>query len=144
MRTPLKPLPETVERWTRRARWLRWLDALVAWLTLWAVVALIVTGADAGAQAILAAVLTVSGAVVPWLRVRWRPATASVALVVSGGLHPGDRAWLVRPGEAELVLVTGRGRLRVVIAGPARGAVEGVSVRRTQALLVPADPIRPR
>jgi len=144
MRTPLKPLPEAVARWTRRARWLRWLDALAAWLALWAAVALVVRGMDGVAQAVLAVLLTVGGAFVPMLRVRWRPATASVALVVGRPLRPGHRAWHVRPGEAELVLVTARRRVRVVIASPTQGPVEGVPVRLTQALLIPADPVGPR
>lgn len=144
MRTPLRPLPETVARWTRRARGLRWLDALVAWLALWAVIALMVRSMDGGAQAILAAVLTIGGAFIPALRVRWRPATAWVALVASRPLRPGDRAWHVRPGGAELVIVTARRRLHMVIASPATGTVEGVSVRRTRALLIPAEPVGPR
>ena len=144
MRTPLKPLPETVARWTRRVRLLRWLDALVAWLTLWAVTTLVVPGVGGRVQAILAAVLTIGGAFIPALRVRWRPATAWVALVVSRPLRPGDRAWHVRPGGAELVIVTARRRLHMVIASPATGTVEGVSVRRTRALLIPAEPVGPR
>jgi len=141
MRSPLKPLPETVGRWTRRVRFLRWLDALVAWLTLWAVTALVLPGMDGGAQAVLAAVLVVGGAFIPTIRLRWRPATAWVALVVSRPLRPGDRAWHVRAAGAELVLVTARRGLRVVIASPATGTVEGVSVRRTRALLIPAEPV---
>ncbi|MBI3031530.1 MAG: hypothetical protein HYY64_18675 [Candidatus Rokubacteria bacterium] len=144
MRTPLKPLPAAVARWTRRARWLRWLDALAAWLTLWAAVALMVRSVEGSTQAVLAALLTVGGAFIPVLRVRWRPATAWVALVVSRPLRPGDRAWYVRPGEAELVLVTARRRLRMVIVSPTGGPVEGVSVRLTRALLIPGEPVGPR
>lgn len=144
MRTPLKPLPETVARWTRRVRYLRCLDALVAWLILWAVTTLVVPGVGGRVQAILAAGLTIGGAFIPALRVRWRPATAWVALVASRPLRPGDRAWHVRPGGAELVIVTARRRLHMVIASPATGTVEGVSVRRTRALLIPAEPVGPR
>jgi len=32
MTTPIRPLPEDIERWIARARWLRALDAAVAWL----------------------------------------------------------------------------------------------------------------
>jgi len=32
MGTPIRPLPEAIARWSGRARWLRRLDALAAWL----------------------------------------------------------------------------------------------------------------
>jgi len=35
MTTPMRPLPGYVDRWTSRTRWLRWMDALLAWLGVW-------------------------------------------------------------------------------------------------------------
>ena len=143
-RAPLKPLPEVIARWTSRARWLRWLDFLILWIVLWANIALAFTDLDGRADAILAAVLTAGGTLIPMFRRHWRPATALVALVMSRRLRPGDRAWHIRPGEAELVLVTARRRLSVVIANQTHDSVEGVLVSRTQALLIPADPVETR
>lgn len=139
MPTPVKPLPDAVARWTRRARWLRWLDALAAWLVLWVGMALVVRGADSTTQAALAAMLVAAGARVSPLRVRWRPLSGWVALVVSRPLRPGDRAWYVHPGEADLVLVTAQRGLRIVIAQPMQGSAEGIAVRRTRVLLLPTD-----
>lgn len=142
MRTPMKPLPDTVDSWMRRAGWLRWLDAVAAWLVLWIVAAYVLRGSDGTVQAVLAALLTGAGAFVPPVRAFWRPVSALVALAVSQPLRAGDRAWLVSSGEAELVVVTARRGIGVVVARLPRGPVEGVVVRRTQALLIPADPLR--
>src|SRR6266850_198793 len=117
MRSPLRPLPAAVTRWTAAARVLGWLDAL----------------------AVLAALVVALGALLRPLRVRWRPVRGAVALVLSARLSPGDQAWYVRPGHAERVLVTARRRTRVVIARLNDGGAEGFSVRRTRVLLVPAD-----
>ena len=138
MRTPIKPLPVDTERWTRRVRWLRWLDALVAWLILWGGVAMLFPGPTGLAQATIAGVIVGAAAAIVPLRVRWRPMSGWVALVVSRPLRPGDRAWHVLAGEAELVVVTARRGLRLVIA-QAREPEEGVAVRRTRVLLLPAD-----
>ena len=54
-------------------------------------------------------------------------------------LSPGDQVWYVRPGAAERVLVTALHRTRVVIARLDGSGAEGLSVRRTRVLLVPAD-----
>lgn len=139
MRTPVKPLPPAVVSWTNRARWLRRLDAAAAWLLLWAVAALLLQGPSATAQAVLAAMLVGVGTLIAPLRQHWRPIAAWVALSVSRPLRPGDRAWHVTPEEAELVIVTARQGLRVVIAHLAQGPAEGIAVRRTRALLLPAD-----
>jgi hypothetical protein len=48
----------------------------------------------------------------------------------------------VRPDHAERVLVTARYRTRVVIARLNDAGAEGLSVRRTRVLLVPADSAR--
>ena len=45
----------------------------------------------------------------------------------------------MRPGEAERVLVTALHGTRVVIARLDGSGAEGLSVRRTRVLLVPAD-----
>jgi hypothetical protein len=140
MRSPLRPLPAAVERWTAAARALRWLDALVAWLAIWGAVAIAFTSAALVPLPVLAALSAALGATVRPLRARWRPMSGAVALVMSARLSAGDQAWYVRPGQAERVLVTARHRTRVVIVRLTDVGAEGLSVRRTRVLLVPADP----
>ena len=139
MRTPLRPVPEDVTRWVRRARRLRWLDGLAGWLLLWVLAVLVRPGTDAGALAILALVLLAGIAVVRPLRRRWRPVSALAALGLGWRLRPGDRAWHIRPDGARLVLVTSGRWRHVVIAGVVQDSGEGVVLPRTRALLVPAS-----
>jgi hypothetical protein len=140
MRSPLRPLPAAVERWTAVARALRWFDALVAWLGIWGVVAIAFPSASGATLAVVAVLVGALGAVVRPVRARWRPVSGTVALVLSARLAPGDHAWYVRPGNAERVLVTARHRTRVVIVRLNDQSAEGLSVRRTRVLLVPAGP----
>src|SRR6266436_1009809 len=135
MRSPLRPLPAAVARWAIAARLLRWLDALVAWLVVWTGAVVVLPHASAEAHAV-----TLGALALP-LRARWRPASGVVGLVVSARLAPGAEAWYVRPGGAERVLVTARHRTRVVIARLDGSGAEGLSVRRTRVLLVPADAV---
>jgi len=139
MRSPLRPLPAAVTRWTAAARVLGWLDALAAYLAIWGGAAVAFPNASRASLAVLAAAVTALGALLRPLRVRWRPVRGTVALVLSARLSPGDHAWCVRPGHAERVLVTARRRTRVVIARLNDEGAEGLSVRRTRVLLVPAD-----
>jgi hypothetical protein len=136
MRSPVRPLPPNVDRWVSRARWLRWLDALAAWLLVWAGLALAQRTAPPTATAIVAAVLVGLAALIVPLRRRWRPLGAPISLSVSRALRPGDRAWLVLPRHVEPVIVTARRGLRLVVARPDQGA-EGMEVRRTRVLVVP-------
>ena len=136
MRSPVRPLPPNVGRWASRARWLRWLDALVAWLLVWAALALGLRTLTPAATATAAAVVVGFAALVGPLRRRWRPLGALILLSVSRALKPGDRAWLVLPRHVEPVIVTARRRLRLVVARPDQGA-EGMEVRRTRVLVVP-------
>ena len=139
MRSPLRPLPAAVTRWTAAARVLGWLDALAAYLAIWSGAAVALPSASRASLAVLAALVAALGALLRPLRVRWRPVRGAVALVLSARLSPGDQAWYVRPGHAERVLVTARRRTRVVIARLNDEGAEGLSVRRTRVLLVPAD-----
>jgi len=139
MRSPLRPLPAAVVRWTAAARALRWLDALAAWLVIWGGAAIAAPSTSRVPLAVLAALVAALGVLVRPLRVRWRPVSGVVALVLSARLSPGDHAWYVRPGHAERVLVTARHRTRVVIARLNDESAEGLSVRRTRVMLVPAD-----
>ena len=139
MRSPLRPLPAAVTRWTATARVLGWLDALAAYLAVWGGAAVALPSASHAWLAVLAALVAALGALLRPLRVRWRPVRGAVALVLSARLSPGDQAWYVRPGHAERVLITARRRTRVVIARLNEEGVEGLSVRRTRVLLVPAD-----
>jgi hypothetical protein len=138
MRTPIRPLPDAVARWIRGVRCLRWLDGIAAWIVLWLAAEVSLPDGGATVHGVLAAVLAVAGANVSWLRVRWRPIMGLVGLMVSRGLRPGDRAWFIRPTDAEVVLVTARRRFRMVIAR-AESADEGMSVRRTRVVLLPAE-----
>jgi len=138
MRAPLRPLPEPVNRWTGYAGMLRWLDAGIAFAGLWIVAALVLADWPGSEVLIIAALATVAGMMVPLLRVRWRPVSGIVGIRVSRNLRPGDHAWFVRPGDARLVLVTGRRRLRLIIAMPGQDPDEGLMVRRTRVLVVPA------
>lgn len=137
MRAPIRSIPRSIARWGTYAWWLRCLDALVASLALWTAATVMLPRASGDARLVLAAVLTVVLALIPPLRVRWRPVSAVVGLVVSRTLRPGDRAWYVSPGRVERVLVTGRRLLRVVIVMAAHDGSEGLSVRRTRVLLLP-------
>ena len=139
MRSPLRPLPAAVVRWTVTARVLRWLDALVAWLVIWGAAALALPRASSASLALLAVLAVILGALALPLRARWRPVSGPAGLAVSARLAPGDQAWYVRPGDAERVVVTARHRTRVVIARLDGSGAEGLSVRRTRVLLVPAD-----
>ena len=122
-----------------RLRWLRWGDALVAWLALLIGLGLWLPRLPSQAAMGLAAGLLFAGALIPRLRLRWRPLTAIITLLVSRRLRPGDRAWFVHGSDADLVLVTARHGFRVVIARPHHDAAEGLSVRRTRVLLLVAS-----
>jgi len=138
MRSPVRSLPPNVGRWASRARWLRWLDALAAWLLVWGGLALTPYAKTPGASAVAAAVLVGLAALVSPIRRRWRPLGALISLSVSRALRPGDRAWLVLPQHVEPVIVTARRRLRLVVARPDQDLAEGLEVRRTRVLVVPA------
>ena len=136
MRSPVRPLPPNVGRWASRARWIRWLDALAAWLLVWGALALVQRSLTPVATATVAAVLVGLAALIGPGRRRWRPLGALISLSVSRALRPGDRAWLVLPRHVEPVIVTARRGLRLVVARPDQGA-EGMEIRRTRVLVVP-------
>ena len=131
MATPTTPIPTTVETWISRARYLRWLDALAAWLVLLAFVAELWPEQPGRIIALGSLALLAVGVM------RWRPVSGGVGVAVSRSLRPGQRAWFVRDGHADAVLVTGRRGLRVSIAAPNVGAEETLSVRRTRVFLIP-------
>src|SRR2546428_639179 len=103
--------------------------------------ALALPSASRESLALLAVLVIALGALARPLRARWRPVSGVVGLAVSRRLSPGDPAWYVRPGDAERVLVTALHRTRVVIARLDESGAEGLSVRRTRVLLVPADTV---
>jgi len=142
MTTPLESLPDSVARWISRVAWLRWADALVAWINLWGAWAAFLGPILTSHAAVVSLACLALGLAIRPVRVRWRPVSGWVGLAVSRGLRPGDRAWYVRSGEADLVLVTARHGARLVIAKPGLGADEGLNVRRTRVLLIPADVVR--
>lgn len=138
MQSPLRPVPAVVARWTAAARMLRWLDALLAWVVLWGAARVLLDTSRAAAVA--AFVIMALACLVRPLRVRWRPLTGTVGLFLTSRLAPGDHAWYVGPGHAQRVLVTARHGVRVAITPLSDEGTEGLSVRRTRVLLVPADP----
>jgi len=140
---PLRAIPTAIDRWTSRVRHLRWLDAFAGLLALWAAAALALPGLAVALQASLALGILGALALVPPLRARWRPVSAAVALAMSRDLRPGDHAWWVRAGRADLVLVTARRGTRLVVAIPEHDAREAISVRRTRTLFLRAEPRRP-
>lgn len=117
----------------------RWADAAAAWLVAWGVLLALLPATPMRALALLAAIAVGVAALLPGARLRWRPVSALAGVNLSAGLRVGDRAWWVRPGGAELVLVTARRGLRVVIARADRDTSEGLAVRRTRVLLLPAS-----
>ena len=142
MTTPIRLLPEEVERWITRSRRLRWLDAATAWLCLWLAALWILGAAPARDAAVGTTVLLGLGLMVRPFRALWRPVSACVGLIVSRNLRVGDRAWYVRPDRVDLVLVTARHGTRLVITTPGFDADEGLSVRRTRVLLLPFEEAR--
>jgi hypothetical protein len=139
MTTPIRPVPDSVASWIRRMWWLRAADAAVAFVVLWGGLGVAAAPAFASHAAILSLALLCLGALIRPIRVSWRPISGWVGLAVSRGLRPGDRAWYVRAGEADLVLVTARHGARMVIARPDLGQDEGLDVRRTRVILLPAE-----
>ena len=137
MPTPTAPLPGIAETWIFRSKYLRWLDALAAWLVLLAIMSVSLHDQAPPAAVLTSLVLLVVGVMLPPLRVRWRPVSAWVGVTVSRPLRPGSRAWFVRDGRADAVLVTARRRLRMSIAQPGFGEAETIRVRRTRVFLVP-------
>lgn len=137
MRTPARAIPHVVQRWASRVRWLRWLDVVATSIIVWPFVALVLE-LTAVASALVALMLVGGAALLPPLRVRWRPASALVSLSVSRGLRPGDRAWCVFPGRVEHVIVTARRRWRLVVARPDHESAEGLEIRRTRVVVLPS------
>jgi len=137
MATPTTPVPTTVETWISRSKFLRWLDALAAWLVLLAVATEVLPDPSGGAVAVTSLVALVLGVMVHPLRLHWRPVSGWVGVAVSRSVRPGQRVWFVRDGRADAVLVTARRGLRVSIAAPQLGEAETLSVRRTRVLLIP-------
>ncbi|PYO02892.1 MAG: hypothetical protein DMD91_03060 [Candidatus Rokuibacteriota bacterium] len=137
MTTPTRPVPVAVEQWIARSKYLRWIDGLSAWLVLVLLAVEAMPRQSIGPLALTSAGLLVLGVLLPPLRTRWRPISGWIGLAVSRSLRPGDRAWFVRDGRADSVLVTARHGVRLSIALPNLGEVESISVRRTRVFLVP-------
>ena len=136
MRSPIRPIPESVQRWVARGRLLRWLDAAVGWFVLWLVLTEllpVVPGESVALAALL--VLGILTPVAP-LRRLWRPASGAVGLWMSRSIGVGDVAWLVGHASAERVIVTARRGTRLTVAMPGGDAAEGMRVRRTRVFLV--------
>jgi hypothetical protein len=136
--TPIRPLPTAISRWTSRLRWLRWVDALLAWLAVLLALSVWLPPMSPQTTIVLATAVVLGALLIQRVRLAWRPVTAITTFLLSRGLRPGDRAWFVHGDDADLVLVTARHGIRVVVARPGHDSVEGMSVRRTRVLLLPA------
>jgi hypothetical protein len=142
MTSPIRPLPEEVNRWISRAAGLRWCDAVVAWLALSALAFWLLDLTAIAAAALALALVGLASLIRP-VRTPWRPISGCVGLAVSRSLKPGDRAWYVRSEHADPVLVTARHGTRLVIATPDLDEPDEVlTVRRTRVLLLPAQDTR--
>jgi hypothetical protein len=130
-------VPIAIERWISRSRYLRWIDALAAWIVLFAVVVDLLPDTARGPLALLALALLGVGVWLPALRAHWRPVSGWVGLAASRSLRPGQRAWFVRDGRADAVLITARRGIRIAIAAPSLTEAETLSVRRTRVFLIP-------
>ena len=137
MATPTAPVPTAIERWITRALYLRWIDALAAWVVLFAIVVELFPDTARGPLALLATVLLGGGVWLPQLRLHWRPVSGWVGLAASRSLRPGQRAWFVRDGRADAVLITARHGIRIAIAAPTLTEAETLTVRRTRVFLIP-------
>lgn len=138
MTTPMRRVPDGVLAWVHRRRWLRWVDAGLAWALLWGGWMAVLGGAHLRAGALVSLALVAGLGWIHVLRVRWRPLSGWVGLHVSRALRPGDRAWYVAR-EASLVVVTARRGARVMIARPDLVEDEVIRVRRTRVFLLPVD-----
>src|SRR5262249_30510194 len=144
MASPLRAVPPEVDRWVSRATWLRWCDAIVAWIASWAMLTVVLPPMATPWVAVLALLPVALGFSIHPLRVWWRPVSGAVGLAVSRPLRPGDRAWYVRSRQASLVLVTSRRGVRFAIASPDPDEPEEIlRVRRTRVFLLPAEGARP-
>src|SRR5262245_17189287 len=123
MTTPTRPVPAVVERWIAHSKYLRWIDALSAWMVLMLLAKQVMPGGSIGPPALVSAGLLGLGVMLPPLRTRWRLISGWIGLTVSRPLRPGDRAWFVRDGRADSVLVTARHGARLSIALPNLGEV---------------------
>ena len=138
MTTPAARVPAGIEKWISRSRYLRWVDALAGWLVLVGVAVALLPEQPDRIIAVVSVALLVLGVLLRPLRIRWRPVSGWFGLAVSRSLRPGDRAWFVRDGRADSVLITARRGIRVSIAALSLGEAETMSVRRTRVFLVPA------
>ena len=118
---------------------LRWVDAGVAWVGLWGGFNWVLGSTSASHAAVPSLTFLCLGILIRPIRSSWRPISGWVGLAMSRGLRPGDRAWYVRSREADLVLVTARHGARLVIVRPDLAYSEGLTVRRTRVLLIPAE-----
>jgi hypothetical protein len=139
MSTPTVPVPAIVEKWISRSGYLRWVDALAAWLIIFFVAVQNMPRQSGRTVAVASVSLLLLCLLLSPLRLRWRPISGWIGLVVSRSLRPGDRAWFIRHGHADPVLITGRRRWILAIGGPNIGEAETITVRRTRVFLVPFD-----
>src|SRR5207245_10221196 len=94
--SPTSPVPVVVERWLSRSRYLRWIDAGIAWLVLAVLAASVLPRPSAGSVALASAVVLVLATMGPALRIRWPPVCAWIGIAVRRPLRPAGRAGLAR------------------------------------------------
>src|SRR3989442_2878866 len=84
--SPTSPVPVVVERWLSRSRYLRWIDAGIAWLILAVLAASVLPRSSAGAVAPAAAAVLLVAPLVPALPIPRRPLVGWISPPV--GLAP--------------------------------------------------------
>src|SRR3989475_12434882 len=90
--SPTSPVPVVVERWLSRSRYLRWIDAGIAWLVLAVLAASVLPRSSAGARAPASAGGLLLATRCPAPPVRSRPVSGWVSLAGGRPLRPGGRA----------------------------------------------------
>src|SRR2546427_10163434 len=93
--SPTSPVPVVVERWLSRSRYLRWIDAGIAWLVLAVLAASVLPRSSAGAVALASAGGLVLATVGPAPRIRWRPLSGWVSPARSPPRRPAGPARVV-------------------------------------------------
>src|SRR6266446_3711874 len=118
MTTPIRAVPDSVARWISRMWCLRWVDAGVAWVGLWGGFSWVLGSTSASHAAVPSLTFLCLGILIRPIRSSWRPISGWVGLAMSRGLRHGARLVIVRPDLAYS---------------------EGLNVRRTRVLLIPAE-----
>src|SRR5207247_2819500 len=76
MTPPTAPVPATVEKWISRSKYLRWVDAVTAWLVLFGVAMTLLPEQSDRTIALISVALLVLRVMLRPLRFNWRPVSS--------------------------------------------------------------------